>query len=261
MLMTQCVALLLLLVGEGEAAGGAGIQKAGVGGDYSWLAMAGIVASIAISVVTGTGALLLSLLTGGKRLVDRVDELNTKVFSLTNQILTLQQDLGQCRLEHAESKTREAGYKADLEKAQLRLTILENATGASSALAQSLPGIVVVDYQGKIVEFSPALTAITGWLPNEMYGKSVEVLVPPELLQKHQQGFKAAIEPSAVLDPTKRINTFLLDKAGNRVPVAIAVRKLLPPTSLMTATISARSLVPGNSIHIHPMRRLSDHVS
>lgn len=218
----------------------------------------GAVGTVVVGIVGGAGALFMSLLTGGKKMVDRIDELNTRQWKLQDELTLTKTELGQCKAEHAQDKVEKVQLKADLERTQLRVANLETATGTAPTTV-NIPGVIVADKAGIIQVFSPSLTMWLGWTPDEMYGRSIETLVPPEHLEAHRAGFGRGTPVGAVLDPTKKIHTFVLDKTGKRVSVTISVRKWPGPDGHFTATLQQRSSTMGGTVPPGtPNRRAGD---
>lgn len=218
----------------------------------------GVGSTIIGGIVVGGAMYLTSLLTGGKRMVDRIDELNTRVFKITDDLADCKSAHSNAKVDVANARIENVQLKAELERTQLRVSILENNTGQVPSAA-SIPGVIITDKAGSIVEFSPSLSAWLGWNPEEMRGQNIEKIVPPEHLDAHRAGFFKAVTPGAVLDPTRIINVTVLDKVGKRVPVSISIRKWPGENGNMTATLkqrlsaSASTLPPGT-----PARRASD---
>lgn len=197
----------------------------------SWTAAVGVLVAIVAGIVVSSGGILLAWLNSGGRLVNRVDELTTQVFKAQNERL-------ECERKHANSELKLADALHDISQYQRRVERLEAATGLTPPPA-SIPGLVVVSLDGRVIEFSPALTSMLGWTPAEMAGASIERLVPPELIDRHRAGFASALVPGAKIDPAKKIHTYALDRNGRRVPVSISVRKWAEG-GFMTAMIQAR---------------------
>lgn len=206
----------------------------GVGID--WAVLVGITSEeMWIGIILICGALVISYVGNSARLMKRVDELQTRIFSL-------QDEVARCHMERADSIRENVSLRAELQLVNSRVKALEAGTGL--APPPPLSGIIVADLKGVIQEFSPALTPILHYLPSEMAGKSIEVCVPPELLERHREKFRAAAENPGILDPTKEILTYALDKSGTRVPIGITLHgwKTGDATwnGLITATIRQR---------------------
>jgi PAS domain S-box-containing protein len=218
--------------------------------DHNLISITSLIVLIG-GVAMTAGGLVLGWLYSGKRAMDRIDLLTTRQFDLQDKLST-------CELEHTRAMVREEKLKADLERVQIRLSTVETKTGIVPQ-QQYVPGLIIADLSGTILEFSPALTMMTGWMPEEMRGQNIEKMVPPELLAAHRAGFSKAAQAGAVLDPTRKINTEVLDKNGARVPVTISVRKWEGTegklTAMLTMRPSAREMPAGSLMS----RRVTDY--
>ena len=202
-----------------------------------------VVGGAIVGVITAACAFLVAYLNNATKLQKDIGELRQQVHKLENDLHT--------------SLLREKDLKYDLERAQKRIEVLENTAGISHA--QVLPGVVIADFNGIIQEYSPSLTATLGWLPEQMRGESIERLIPSDLLEAHRTKFKAAMDHGGVIDSSKRLNTYALDKNGNRVPVTISLRKWGGEFPFITATVVIRpSASAGTLDHHTPRRRSSD---
>lgn len=188
---------------------------------------------LVVAVIVAGGGILLAWLNNGGRLMRRVDELTTQVFKV-------QDDLKTCREDHSGALLREKDLKHDLASTQRRIEALESGAKLSSPVFP-MPGVVIASYDGTVRVFSPSLTASIGWLPSEVEGNNIEMLVPPEFLEAHRAGFGGVVKGTVPLSPTTRINTYILDKMGRRVPVSITPRKWATGEGLVTAVIQVRS--------------------
>lgn len=216
------------------------------------------------AIVAGSGVIAVlatyftAVITGGKKMIDRIDELNTRQWKLQDELTVCKTELATCKVEHASGKTENVQLRAELERTQMRVAVLETNSGVTP-IVSNVPGVIIADKTGTIIEFSPSLASWLGWTPEEMRGKNIESLVPSEHLEAHRAGFAKGAALGAVLDPTRRIFTFILNKLGKRVGATISVRKWPGPEGHMTATITQRESAsvgpypPGT-----PHRRASD---
>lgn len=198
-----------------------GVDDIGITG---WLGILGLIGT-ALLAITG---FIIAYFNNATRLMKRVDELTTKVFQLQD--------------ESAACRQREADLKAELIRQNHRINDLEKASGADVGLL-NITGIVIADLDGIIQEYSPALTPILLWLPEEVNGKHVTMLVPPENRTEHERAFRIAADNPESIDSTRTIITYALNKLNERVPVTIHHhgRRLGNGQGLITATIRQRA--------------------
>ncbi|HEY8161830.1 MAG TPA: PAS domain S-box protein [Methylocystis sp.] len=127
----------------------------------------------------------------------------------------------ECQSKHAEwvesHKTREAIHAAVVDSA--------------------LDCIVVIDAQGRVVEFNPAASTTFGYSREEAIGKTVaELIVPPEMRDRHNAGlarFRSG-GPSAAIG--KRVEIEAMRADGSCIPIELAITAVgSGPSALFTA--------------------------
>lgn len=221
--------------------------------------------SAIVGVITAACAFLVAYLNNATKLQKEIGELRDQISALRvksdNEIKEIRDkadmESRELRSKLHEAELQERDLKYDLSRAQRRIEILETTAGISHPPA--IFGVVIGDFSGTIQEFSPSLTPILGYLPEQMRGESIEKLIPLDMLELHRAKFKEAIKPGVTLDPTKKLNTYALDKDGRRVPVSISLRKWVGETQLITATITLRpSAMAGTHGPNTPQRRSTD---
>lgn len=187
------------------------------------------VGAAVVGVLVAGAGLVVAFYHSGARMVKRLDALNERVFKLQDDSLGCQK--------------REAELKAELVLAVSRIRALENATGA--APPAPLSGIIVADLRGLVREYSPALTPILNYLPREVIGRPIDMLVPDDLKEQQRAAFaRMTLDPEAI-DPVKEVLTHGLAKGGARVPIAITLHGWKAGTEgLITATIRQRAKAP-----------------
>lgn len=241
MLNTALILAALLLAGNPDLAAAAAphhqlpaAAPAPAPADSSATAIWTGVGTMMLTIILAAGGFLIVWLNNGKTLMVQVGELHTQVHNLSEK-------LAECQLEHAQVQIREAQYKADLERTQLRITVLENATGIHPPQPPMLAGILITDKQGIIQEASPALSVFLGWAPEDLREQPADILVPERLKEGHRKAFLEAMQPSYVIDPTRKINTHALDKTGREIPVTLTVREWPGDDGMLTAIIEPRA--------------------
>src|SRR5207253_10289858 len=112
-------------------------------------------------------------------------------------------------------------------------------------LETALDAIVTMDHAGQITEFNPAAEKMFGYDRAGVLGKEMaELLIPPDLREKHRQGLKhyLATGEGPVLD--KRIEINALRDDGTEFPVELAITRIpgegLPAFSAHIRDITTR---------------------
>jgi PAS domain S-box-containing protein len=196
----------------------------------------GIIGTV-FGVIVAGAAFLLAYFNNATRLMKRVDDLTSRVFAL-------QDEAAQCR-------QREGELKVELTSTTARIRALETATG--TAPPPPLSGIVVADLKGNIREFSPALTPIFQYLPKEVVGKPITMLIPPEIRPQHDEAFRRGVADPENIDSGREVLTYGLSKTGSRVPIGLTMHGWRAGgEGLITATIRQRLPADPGSSGVNP---------
>jgi PAS domain-containing protein len=183
---------------------------------------------IAAGLVVALGGFVIAYMANSTRLVKRIDELTTKVFQLQD--------------EGVDCKRREGELKLEVSSLTQRIIRMEKQQGV---LEHELRvGVIVSDLRGTIKVFSPTLVPLFKWLPTEIVGKNVGILIPQDIKERHNIAFtKVAGDPYKDVDPSKVIITEGLDKMGSRIPITITLDGFqVGDQGLITATIRERDV-------------------
>lgn len=253
-------------IGGGMLGGLAGLFAAASHSDTTVLS-AGfwtMVGAALLGVLTAGSSFLVAYLNNATKMQKEIGDLRDQISKLREksdlEISTLRTksdaDTTELRSKLTDSLLREKDLKYDLERAQKRIDVLETTAGIIHPTLMF--GVVIADFNGIIQEFSPSLTPALGYLPEQMRGESIEKLIPAEYMEGYTVRFKESIKPGMTVDPTKRINTYALDKNGHRVPVSISLRKWVGDTKLITATIVIRPSASAGNNSNTPKRRSTD---
>src|ERR1700682_5283885 len=109
--------------------------------------------------------------------------------------------------------------------------------------AMPLP-IVVADENGKIVIFNSKAAFLTGYMPSEVIGNSVELLLPIRFRDQYSQGFMQESEPKAM-----EVLLFLLDKKGNEISVSITWNAAMTEIGRLAVTIIQNRSEPTSGLN------------
>lgn len=193
----------------------------------------GGIATIVFGLVAAAVTFLVTYLTNSTRLMKRIDDLTTQVFTLQDRVTHCEQERGD--------------LKAEALRLASKMLRLEKHSGMEeSDLAE---GVIVADLKGIIKVFSPTLTPLFRYLPGEVIGKPVGMLMSLEDRALHEMKLKAfADDPErTALDSTRIIFAYALNKHGDRIPVAITLTGWqVGKEGLITATIRERAVAKSN---------------
>ncbi len=108
----------------------------------------------------------------------------------------------------------------------------------AAVVDSALDCIVVIDAQGRVVEFNPAASATFGYSREHAIGRTVaELIVPVEMREHHNSGLERfrAGGPASVIGQRVELEATCAD--GSRIPVELAIRVVVGsgPSALFTA--------------------------
>jgi PAS domain S-box-containing protein len=110
------------------------------------------------------------------------------------------------------------------ERAQLFEALREEKQREHAMLEAALDCIVVMDGQGRIVEFNPAAEKTFGYQRQEVIGQPLaDCIIPPALRQKHQQGLEQYLSTNEGPVLNTRIEITGMRANGSEFPVELAI--------------------------------------
>ena len=108
------------------------------------------------------------------------------------------------------------------------------AESSQAALSAALDAVVVMDAQGRIVEFNAAAERTFGYARADAVGRPMaELLIPPGLREAHQRGLDRYLATDAGKVVGRRIEITALRADGTEIPVELSISRLSssgPPT-------------------------------
>lgn len=155
-------------------------------------------------------------------------ELDARVAERTRQQAETNDEL---RSEIAKRKLAEKKLRD--ETSELRRT----QARSKAILDSAFDCLVAIDHEGRITEFNPAAERTFGYLRDEVIGKNLpDVLVPPSLREKHEQGFARYLATGESRVMGRRVEMEALRADGRQIPVELAITRIdLPGPPTFTA--------------------------
>jgi len=90
-------------------------------------------------------------------------------------------------------------------------------------LAASAPdAIVTVDADSCILSVNPAMVRIFGWSEEELIGRSLSIIIPPEYRAAHEAGMARYLRTGQRHIPWTGVRVPALTKSGGRIPIEIS---------------------------------------
>jgi PAS domain S-box-containing protein len=150
------------------------------------------------------------------------------------------------RTAHAELEVRVKERTADLSRTNETLQAeiaerkrseqaqQESEARTKAIVESSLDCIVVINHEGKILEFNPAAEKVFGYSRDEALGRELaQVIIPPSLRERHRRGMMNYLATGEVRVMGKRIEITAMRSDGNEFPVELAITRVgteSPPT-------------------------------
>lgn len=115
----------------------------------------------------------------------------------------------------------------------------ESEARKTAILESALDCVVVIDHEGRIVEFNPAAERTFGYQKDEVLGRELaEVLIPPPLRARHREGLRRYLDTGRARVLGRRLELTALRADGTEFPVEVAMSRVaLPGAPLFTAYI------------------------
>ena len=131
-------------------------------------------------------------------------------------------------LDDAGNPYRTAGIASDVTSRKQSAEELRRSESLKGAILESsLDSLVVVDHEGRIVEFNPAAEATFGWTREQALGKTmVESIVPPRLREAHRRGFAHYLATGIGPILGKRLELSAIRADGTEFPIELTIAAL-----------------------------------
>ena len=131
-------------------------------------------------------------------------------------------------LDDAGNPYRTAGIASDVTSRKQSAEELRRGESLKGAILESsLDSLVVVDHEGRIVEFNPAAEATFGWTREQALGKTmVESIVPPRLREAHRRGFAHYLATGIGPILGKRLELSAIRADGTEFPIELTIAAL-----------------------------------
>lgn len=113
------------------------------------------------------------------------------------------------------------------EKEKVILALASSQSRKSAILSSALDCIISIDANSRVTEVNPATEKTFGYKPSEMIGFDLaELIIPPELREKHQAGMKRLLETGETTILNSRIETTALHANGHQFPIELSITRI-----------------------------------
>lgn len=126
----------------------------------------------------------------------------------------------------------------DVSEGQVAKQALQTTEAYKEAILETaLDCVVLMDSDGKIVEFNPAAVATFGYTRREAIGNAVaDLIVPPSLRARHIEGFNRYLSIGTTTILGERVEMTGMRKGGEEFPIEMAITTIPNVTPPVFAT-------------------------
>jgi PAS domain S-box-containing protein len=240
--MTIVVRLAALVAGFAQAQPGPGAPPGGPIPANIWGFLGALIAGGGLSAIIAT----IAKATGWfeRRRQDSISERDTLIDHLQAKIVKLNETIDKANGQVMQEQTtfrelldkERQEYDVHLESLRLensRLSVkiarLEGelrvayTTMSSRILGESVDNMVDVvitaNQDGIIVAVSPAVTFLLQYMPEQLIGKPITVLIPERFRELHREGFARIVRENRAPDPMQVICSMALRRDGEEIPI------------------------------------------
>jgi PAS domain S-box-containing protein len=99
-----------------------------------------------------------------------------------------------------------------------------------ATLEAALDCVITMDHRGDVIEFNPAAERTFGYSSEEAVGREMaELIVPPDLRDRHRRGLQRYLEGGAATLLDRRIEIEAMRRDGSRFPVELTITRIDVP--------------------------------
>lgn len=158
---------------------------------------------------------------------ERVDPFETHRRRKDGQLITVSLAISPVR----DAAGRIVGVSAiarDITAARQAAEALRQSEARKAAILQTaLDAMITMDHQGRVVEFNPAAVHMFGYREPEAVGRLLaELIVPPELRERHARGLAHYLATGEGPVLNRRIEITAIRSDGTRFPVELAITRI-----------------------------------
>jgi len=147
------------------------------------------------------------------------------------------------------------GVMVDItERRRVEQALIESEGRKDAILKTALDCVLTVDHEGKIIDFNPAAEQTFGYTSESAVGKKMaDLLVPPSLRARHEQGFARFMATGRGTMLGKRVEMSALRSDGSEIPIELTITAIGElPRPIFTAFI--RDLTERNEAEVELLR-------
>jgi len=114
-----------------------------------------------------------------------------------------------------------------IEKEKVILALASSQSRETAILSSALDCIISIDASSTVTEVNPATEKTFGYKSSEMIGFDLaELIIPPELRDKHRAGMKRLLDTGNTTILNTRIETTALHADGHQFPIELSITRI-----------------------------------
>lgn len=174
-----------------------------------------------------------------RRCDEALERLQKRVDSQDSYIKSLLEESGEAKRSEAEQKGKVNRLEIELQHVIQELRSVQAVTGKFPP-GVTMPCQIIADQKGIVKWASGSSMDMFGWLPQELIGRNITVLMPKDVAPLHRRALELLVKENRKIDPSKLIRGKGVTKLGRTFPVSInlsAAEGLAPGIVYITAEI------------------------
>jgi PAS domain S-box-containing protein len=113
------------------------------------------------------------------------------------------------------------------ERKRAEAALRESEARKTAVMEAALDAILLLDHEGKIIDFNPAAQKTFGYAGAEVLGRPLgEMLIPSSERERHQDGFRHYLETAQGSVVSERVEVTAMRKDGTEFPAEVAVVRI-----------------------------------
>jgi len=113
------------------------------------------------------------------------------------------------------------------EKSAVISALASSQSRNTASMESALDCIITIDSKGIVTDVNPATRKTFGYKRSEMVGQDLaELIIPPELRERHRGGMKRLMETGVTTLLNTRIETRAMRADGQEIPVELAITRI-----------------------------------
>ncbi len=178
-----------------------------------------------------------------EKLEAKDEDKELQIRDLYNKLFIVQESEKKCIENFQEASIKIARQEGVINQLTSDVRRLQAQSGDTHP-GVTVPVIIIAGTDGTIVDVTAASGSLFHWLPQELRGKNVELLIPDRLLEGHRKALGEVKEGKRIIDPAKIIRTIAKRRDGREIEISIVLSTWNSPRGSQFITAEIRQVFP-----------------